>query len=122
MAKGGGDDNTNVAVLKQHHFAQITVTQVDPDSAIIQLIKAALPADKTAAQIISILQEKSASKQDALLAKDYEYKEGLLHRYGLIYVPDDAEVKRKVLESRHDSFLAGHPGQMKTTELVTRDF
>lgn len=34
----------------------------------------------------------------------------------------DAGVKRKILEMLHDSPIAGHPGQQKTRELISRDF
>ena len=43
-------------------------------------------------------------------------------REGLIYVPDDLDIKRTILQSRHDALTAGHPGQAKTLELVTRDY
>jgi hypothetical protein len=36
-------------------------------------------------------------------------------------ISDEAE-KLKILQSRHDSLSAGHPGQHKTYDLVTRDF
>lgn len=37
-------------------------------------------------------------------------------------VPNDEEIKRKVLELHYDHPLAGHGGQTKTLELVTRTF
>ncbi|KAI7967784.1 hypothetical protein MJO29_001061 [Puccinia striiformis f. sp. tritici] len=39
-----------------------------------------------------------------------------------IYVPDDSSMKLEVLSSCHDSPLAGHHGQDKTQQLISRDF
>ncbi|KNF05795.1 hypothetical protein PSTG_01192 [Puccinia striiformis f. sp. tritici PST-78] len=39
-----------------------------------------------------------------------------------IYVPDDSSMKLEVLSSRHDSLLAGHHGQDKTQQLISRNF
>src|SRR5262249_58784435 len=41
---------------------------------------------------------------------------------GLVYVPDSDAIKIDILRQCHDSSLAGHLGQAKTHELVTRDF
>lgn len=37
-------------------------------------------------------------------------------------VPNDDSIKKKIVESRHDSPLAGHPGRYRTLELVQRDY
>lgn len=37
-------------------------------------------------------------------------------------MPDNEEIKKKILYSRHDSVLAGHPGQQRTNELIQRDY
>ena len=39
-----------------------------------------------------------------------------------IVVPDDEKLKLSIFESRHDSPLAGHFGQDKTYQLISRDF
>jgi hypothetical protein len=44
----------------------------------------------------------------------YEWKEGLLWYEGRIYVPDDREIKLRILEQHHDSPIAGHQGQART--------
>lgn len=37
-------------------------------------------------------------------------------------MPDDDELKKSILELYHDSLLAGHPGQARTLELVSRGY
>ena len=39
-----------------------------------------------------------------------------------IAIPNDDSIKLKILNQRHDSPLAGHPGQEKTIKLVGRDY
>jgi len=51
-----------------------------------------------------------------------EIKEGLLYRKGMLWIPEDGPLKRTILESEHDSKVAGHMGQDKTIELVRRNF
>jgi transposase InsO family protein len=39
-----------------------------------------------------------------------------------VYVPDYSDCRLKILRARHDSPLAGHPGIVKTIELISRDY
>ena len=39
-----------------------------------------------------------------------------------IYVPPNRELRGKVIRAHHDTILAGHPGQYKTWELITRTY
>jgi len=41
---------------------------------------------------------------------------------GKIYVPWDADLRRRVVSLCHDTKVAGHPGRWKTLELVSRDY
>jgi len=39
-----------------------------------------------------------------------------------VYVPNHNDSRLKILQARHDLPLAGHPGILKTIELITRDY
>ena len=41
---------------------------------------------------------------------------------GLVYVPANDMIKLEILWSCHDSRAAGHLGQEKTLELISRDY
>lgn len=43
-------------------------------------------------------------------------------RKGALLVPEYLDLRKRVLQGRHDSVLIGHPGRDKTIELVERDF
>jgi len=49
-------------------------------------------------------------------------EEGLLWFRGKIYVPQNADLRRRVVLLCHDTKVAGHPGCWKTLELVFRDY
>jgi hypothetical protein len=48
--------------------------------------------------------------------------EGLMMFRGKVYVPEDRELHRRIVEQHHDTHIAGHPGQFKTLELVARNY
>jgi len=51
-----------------------------------------------------------------------EIKDGLLYRRGILWIPEDGSLKNLILESEHDTRIAGHMGQDKTIELIRRNF
>ncbi|MBW0496704.1 hypothetical protein O181_036419, partial [Austropuccinia psidii MF-1] len=71
-------------------------------------------------QYRSILQDlgKGKSIQDYSLDSSSQ----LLLFKDRVVVPNDPTIQLSILQKRHDSPLAGHPGQEKTLKLVKRDF
>ena len=49
-------------------------------------------------------------------------EDGVLQFRGKIYVPRDADLRRRVVSLCHDTKVTGHPGRWKTLELVSRDY
>jgi hypothetical protein len=41
---------------------------------------------------------------------------------GRVFIPKDIAIRKLVLESHHDALAAGHPGQARTLEFVSRRF
>lgn len=54
--------------------------------------------------------------------KDHETLDGLPYYEGRLVIPDDDELKLLIAQNDHDSKIAGHFGQDKTEELVSRNF
>ena len=48
--------------------------------------------------------------------------DGVLRFRGKIYVPRNADLRRRVVSLCHDTKVAGHLGRWKTLELVSRDY
>jgi len=53
---------------------------------------------------------------------EWSEKEGLFQFRGKIYVPQNTDLRRRVVLLCHDTKVAGHPGRWKTLELVSRDY
>jgi hypothetical protein len=51
---------------------------------------------------------------------DYSMEAGLLFYQGRIVVPDNEDLRRDLIAAFHDSPIAGHLGQQRTLELISR--
>ncbi|KAF8751627.1 hypothetical protein RHS01_08519 [Rhizoctonia solani] len=74
-------------------------------------------------EIVTEIQEKL--KDDPSLEpiiQDYNWEEDLLWYRGKLVVPDSELLKERLLREYHDSPLAGHPGQQRTLELLSRNY
>ncbi|MBW0540667.1 hypothetical protein O181_080382 [Austropuccinia psidii MF-1] len=91
--------------------------KVEAFATLIYSIQKALWKD---CQYISILQDLGKGKS----AQDYslDFSSQLLLLKYWVVVPNDPTIHLSILQKRHDSPLAGHPGQEKTLKLVKRDF
>ncbi|MBW0581132.1 hypothetical protein O181_120847 [Austropuccinia psidii MF-1] len=91
--------------------------KVEAFSKLINSIRKSLWQDS---QYRSILQDlgKGKSVQDYSLDSSSQ----LLLFKDWVVVPNDPKIQLSILQKRHDSPLAGHPGQEKTPKLVKRDF
>jgi len=63
------------------------------------------------------LRESGKKIPDEWLAKD-----GLLYYKNSLYIPEDEALQTEIAQGCHDSLVAGHLGQEKTIEIVTREF
>jgi len=51
-----------------------------------------------------------------------EENEGILLYDGLIWIPDNNDLRLRILRDHHDAQAAGHPGRARTLELISRNF
>ena len=68
----------------------------------------------------TVYQQAKAQEKDS--GGKLELKEELLYREGRLWVPEGRKIREQILESEHDTKVAGHMGQDKTIELVRRNF
>ncbi|QRW22541.1 Retrotransposable element Tf2 protein [Rhizoctonia solani] len=101
----------NQVLLKPELF----ILSITPDQEINDLIGEAIYEDNRLKEILHKLQNKEK-------VLDWELREGLLWFQGKIFVPKDDTIRNLILESRHDALAAGHPGQARTLELVSRSY
>ncbi|QRW22942.1 Retrotransposable element Tf2 protein [Rhizoctonia solani] len=101
-------------------FANVSEEEMD----IIAEIRTKLRDDPSLKPIIQFLTE-DADNAPPLIRKayrDYDWEEDLLWYQGKLVVPDSEPLKEKLLREFHNSPLAGHPGQQRTLELVSRSY
>lgn len=86
-----------------------------PSDPILKTIKNGYKTEAWTTEFESITQE-----QKTKLA--YSFKDGI-HRMGhQIWVPPDKNLRTLIMRRKHDDRTAGHPGILKTTDLVKRQF
>jgi transposase InsO family protein len=78
------------------------------------------------------MQEESVAKEARELWKDksrgtvksteWSESDGLLMFRGKIYVPNDRDLRRRIVEQHHDTRIVGHAGHFKTLELIARNY
>ena len=91
---------------------------------LIRDIRSAQPQDPALQPLLPFLRDFDAPRDDDVQRKltGFSLNDGIVLFNGLVYVPDSDAIKLKILRQCHDSSSAGHFGQAKTFELVTRDF
>ncbi|MBW0576630.1 hypothetical protein O181_116345, partial [Austropuccinia psidii MF-1] len=113
------ESNELSKIIKQDEIqaSKFFAVKVEAFSNLIESIQKALWQDS---QYRSILQDlgKGKSVQDYSLDSSSQ----LLLFKDRVVVPNDPTIQLSILQKRHDSPLAGHPGQEKTLKLVKRDF
>ena len=71
--------------------------------------------EETLAKAVKELRKTSAH---SVRSAEWSESDGLLHFCGKIYVPDSAELRRRIVSLCHDTKIVGHCGRWKTLELV----
>lgn len=111
----GGNETTN-SIFCSEAFSSIAALY-HADADLVDMVKEKLRTDQKVAPILAFFDADPHAKMDK-----YEFTAGVLYQDGKVYVPDDEEIKREVLKLYHESPLAGHPGQARTLELVSRSY
>jgi len=62
------------------------------------------------------------TKEEKELLKQGSISEGLLYYKDRLFIPDNDDLQTLIAKSCHHSKIAGHFGQEKTLEIITRDF
>jgi hypothetical protein len=60
--------------------------------------------------------------RDTVKSAEWSESEGLLMFHSKIYVPNDRDLRRRIVEQHHNTRITGHAGHFKTLELVSRNY
>jgi hypothetical protein len=121
----GGQDNANVTLLKPELFAiraleGITIEGEEKEvvKEIRRRVEAGQLEDKVAMAVAALKNTKTQNVRGA----EWSTRDGLIYFRDRIYVPNDPQLRRRIVEQHHDSRVAGHPGRWKTLELLARSY
>ena len=98
-----------------------TIAPPDIPHSLKVRILSALPDDELARSISQALSE-NQSRHPKVPLSECSYSGNLLTIYGLVYVPDNEDLQRRIIQYIHDHPASGHPGTAATYELLTRTY
>jgi len=131
--KGGVENQPITTVLGKNHFEQcLTRSFICSSARLVSLLER-----RWMEEFLAEVREEGkkdeayeqAKKQEAVTgnpspkdrkAREWNWENDLLYRRNLLWVPKG--LVQMVLESEHDTKVAGHMGQDKTIELIRRNF
>jgi transposase InsO family protein len=113
-------------LLKPDHlqlFATLSHAAIG-EPQLIHDIRTAQPQDPKLQRLLPFLRDPGIPRDNTTQRElqRFSLRDGLVFFNGLVYVPSDDVIKLQILRQCHDSTSAGHFGQAKTHEIVTRDF
>ena len=106
----GVNDNKDIILLKPELFVQALQMGNPEDELLSEIRKGSHLVEETV--------QKAMNKGD----KEWMEEDSIFYWKNRIYVPKDSELRARIIKIHHDSILAGHPGQYKTWELITRTY
>jgi len=83
----------------------------------VKRIKEARDKDE---EVIKMVEEMKKAEVKMLRDEEWQIEEGLVLKEGRVYVPKDEKLRVEIIRLHHDTPIAGHGGQWKTVELVTK--
>ena len=120
----GECDNEDVTLLKPEFFRinalrQGHVLLTGEENDLLHQIRQAKDLDES---VVKAVEELRKTPQKKVEGAEWSEEQGLILFRGMVYVPKDMELRRKIVEAHHDTTVAGHPGRWKTLELVSRNY
>ncbi|QRW22406.1 Retrotransposable element Tf2 protein [Rhizoctonia solani] len=104
--------------------AEVFANTSEEELEIVTEVRNKLREDPSLEPIIQFLTEDADNAPPSIQKayQDYDWEEDLLWYQGKLVVPDSEPLKEQLLKEFHDSPLAGHPGQQRTLELISRSY
>ena len=120
-AEGIEKDNKNQVMLKEKWLKVRAMEQLveGPEEEIVKKIKEARDKDE---KVIKAVEEIKKAGVKMLRNKEWQIKEELVLKEGRVYIPKDEKLRMEIIRLHHDMPIAGHGRQLKTVEMVTRNY
>ena len=120
-AEGVEKDNENQVMLKEEWLEVRAMEWLieGPGEEIVKRIKEARNRDE---EVIKVVEEMKKVRVKTLRDEEWQIEEGLVLKEERVYVPKDEKLRVEIIWLHHDTPVAGHGGQWKMVELVTRNY
>ena len=89
------------------------------EEGIVKKIKEARDKDE---EIIKVVEEMNKAGVKMLRDEKWKIEERLVLKEERVYILKDEKLRMEIIWLHHDTLIAGHGGQWKTVELVTRNY
>src|SRR3981189_3206427 len=108
-------------LFRVHVLSAIAI--VGPERDILRDIRRSLRDDKQEEPVAKAAHKLQRDRGRGMVrSAEWSESEGLMLFRGKVYVPEDRELCRRIVEQHHDTHIAGHPGRFKTLKLVARNY
>jgi hypothetical protein len=122
----GQGDNDNLTLLAPELFrihALAGVRLEGNERNILWEVQRSLKDDVQEESVAKAARELQKDKgRGTIKSAEWSESDGLLMFRGKIYVPNDRDLRHRIIEQHHDTHIAGHAGRFKTLELVSRNY
>jgi hypothetical protein len=122
----GQGDNNNLTLLALELFrihALAGVRLEGDERNILREVRRSLKDDVQEESVAKAARELRKDKsRGTVKSAEWSESDGLLMFRSKIYVPNDRDLRRRIVEQHHDTCIAGHAGRFKTLELVSRNY
>jgi transposase InsO family protein len=121
----GSDDNSDIILLTPAFFAARALEGVEligEERDIFRDIRKGTRDGEKEEAVAKVVKELLASNSRLVRAAEWSLTNGVLQFRGKAYVPDYADLWRRIVALCHDTRIAGHAGRWKTLELVSRNY
>ena len=119
------DDNQGRILLSPERFRILAAKRghmsLVPEKSLLRRIRECSDRDQVVVDALQKLDKLGPARLQSDLV-DWNVEQDLLLYRGKVYVPKDQSLRADLVRLHHDSPLAGHPGQWKTVELVSRNY
>ena len=114
-------DNKNQVMLKEEWLEVRAMEQLieGPEEEIVKKIKEAKDKNE---EVIKVVEEMKKAGVKMSRNEEWQIEKKLVLKEGRVYVLKDEKLRVEIIQLHHDTLIAGHRGQWKMVELVTRNY
>ena len=121
LAEGVERDNENQVMLKREWVEVRVIEQLVEglEEKIVKKIKEARDKDE---EVIKAVEKIKKAGVKMLRDEEWQIEKGLMLKERRVYVSKNKKLRVEIIQLHHDTPIAGHRGQWKIVELVTRNY